>query len=172
MKNAQSIKECDLTVEKLREYFDYFPDTGFVIWKKKTNRNTVIGSRAGCIKSDGYRYVRFDNFEYLEHRLIWFGMIGKWPEHNIDHKDLIKSNNIWTNLREATVSQNGMNTHIRKDNTSGYKGIRQRGNKFHVRIQVNNQEITLCGFNTFEEALAARLDKEKELHGEYAKAMK
>ena len=142
MKGVLSISKSQLTIERVREMLDYNTETGIVKWKKKPNKNTIIGQRAGSIKRDNYRYLRIDNIEYLEYRLIWFGMTGNWPKNQIDHIDLDKSNNKWNNLREATVSQNGMNTNIKISNNTGYKGVDKiKNGKFRVRIRKNNKEL-------------------------------
>lgn len=77
MKDALPISESILTIERLRSVLSYDIVSGFLTWNIKPNRNIRIGNRAGSLKSDGYRYVRVDNIEYLEHRLIWFGMTGE-----------------------------------------------------------------------------------------------
>jgi hypothetical protein len=37
-------------------------------------------------------------------------MTGKWPTRDIDHKNRKSLDNRWSNLREATRSQNNMNS--------------------------------------------------------------
>lgn len=169
MKSQRPQAENDLTLEKLRDYLNYDLETGVLTWRRKPNPNIVIGSRAGCIKSNGYRYVRFDNFEYVEHRLIWFGVTGQWPVNMIDHKNGVKSYNAWSNLREATVSQNGMNTKVQANNTTGHKGIDIFRGKFRARIRKEGCDFHLGLFDTLEEAIEVRASKEKELHGEFAR---
>ncbi len=72
MKNSLKVSEQNITLEKVREYIHYDPETGILTWKKKPAKNIEAGTRAGSLKSNGYRYIRFDNFECLEHRFIWF----------------------------------------------------------------------------------------------------
>lgn len=41
----------------------------------------------------------------------------------VDHKDRDPSNNMLENLRPATKAQNTINSKLRKDNSSGYRGV-------------------------------------------------
>ena len=38
------ISKQDMTQTVLKEYFDYFPDTGHLVWKKKSGRKVVVGN--------------------------------------------------------------------------------------------------------------------------------
>lgn len=173
MKNSlPKSSENLISIERLKEVFYYDHNLGWLIWLIKPNRNIAINSRAGSLKSDGRRYVRIDNVEYLEHILIWFYMTGRWPKNLIDHKDLNKSNNKWENLREANYSQNGFNCNPRSTNKLGYKGIKFFKGKYRVRIMINGKEIHIGSFNTLEEAVEARNSKGIELAGEFYKIQK
>jgi hypothetical protein len=56
-------------------------------------------------------------------------MTGDWPENDLDHKDTIRTSNVWTNLRPATRGQNRCNTKAGKNNTLGIKGVTLRGTR-------------------------------------------
>lgn len=167
MKNSLKVSEQNLTVEKIREYLNYDLETGILIWKKKSARNTNIGDRTGSLKPNGYRYIRFDNFECLEHRLIWFGMTGEWPnkEYNIDHIDLNKSNNVWTNLRKVTITENNLHAVARITSKTGFRGIKEirKSGRYLARIMVNKQEIYIGSYNSIDAAVSARNLKALEL---------
>lgn len=54
----------------------------------------------------------------------------------------------------------------RKDNTSGFRGVFQKNNgKYQVRIGLQRKNYNVGSFDTFEQAVAARLEVEKLLHG-------
>lgn len=168
MKSSLKVSEQNISQSKIREYLDYNAETGHLTWIKKPAKNVVIGTRAGSLKPNGYRYIRFDNFECLEHRLIWFGMTGEWPskEFNIDHIDLNKSNNAWKNLRKITTTENNLNVKARVRSKSGFRGIKEIRNsgRYSARIVINQEEIYIGSFNSIEEAVEARNLKAKELN--------
>ena len=155
-----------VSIERLKFILEYHSD-GYFIRKSKVNRNTIIGSKAGYIRDNGYVVVRVDNVDYLEHRLVWFYMTGEWPKENIDHIDLNKTNNRFDNLREASPTENNFNCVARKTSKSGFKGIRLFKGKYRVRITINNKEIYIGSFLSLEEAIAARNAKGLEIGGVY-----
>jgi hypothetical protein len=76
-----------VSVEKLREYLNYDPDTGVFTWIKKSSKNVMAGSIAGTVKTirankDGlsirYRYIKLEN-EYPAARVAWAMHYGEWP---------------------------------------------------------------------------------------------
>lgn len=131
----------------LQNTFDYKQDG--LYWK--TGKRA--GYRAGSIRPDGYRTIciKFNGKKksYLEHRLCFYFMNNKWPTE-IDHIDRNKSNNSWTNLRECTRAENNWNK-------VSNKGIKKSCQKFTVEIRRNGIYKYLGRFNTYQEALDARL---------------
>ena len=69
-----------------------------------------------------------------------------------DHKDCNKTNNRRSNLREATKSQNGMNS--KSNNKSGYKGVtwNKAMQKWQAQIQINGRSIHLGYYDYAEQA--------------------
>jgi hypothetical protein len=157
----------DLTADTVREIFHYNPLTGDLIWTIRPRKNTPIGSKAGRIHKFGYVVVRYQGQDYKVHRIIWLWMKGEWPEDEIDHKDRNKANNIWTNLRPATTSQNRYNS-VRKNTTSGLKGVVANGNRWQARIKRDNKYICLGTFNTPDEAHQAYVEAANRIAGPYA----
>jgi hypothetical protein len=87
-----------------------------------------------------------------------------------DHKDGDKLNNQKSNLRICNYSQNNANQKLRKQNTSGYKGV-----SWHIRyktwkanIRVNNKMIFLGSFKTPEEAYKKYCEASVLYRGEFA----
>ena len=102
------------------------------------------------------------------HQIILQVQDGYVPEHI--HGAKSKNDNRKANLRVATQSQNLMNTTIRKDNTSGAKGVHWRKDtkKWTATIWVNKKCISLGCFNNFDDAVAARKRAEQEYFGEFS----
>ncbi|MEJ0093319.1 MAG: HNH endonuclease [Methylocella sp.] len=163
-----------LTHERLKEVLHYDPETGLWIWREKTapKSHIQVGDEAGDIQSNGYVRIQIDGLRYLAHRLAVFYMTGRWPEHQVDHWDLNKSNNRWSNLREATNGQNMANTSLRRDSSSSFKGVSRHSDdrKWWARIQVRGRRIYLGCFDTREDAHAAYIAAAAEHFGEYARA--
>lgn len=84
-------------------------------------------------RKKGYTTLRINGFNYRYHRILYqlYHNIEEISDvYVVDHLDRNPSNNNIENLRHATFSENCYNTKIRKNNTSGYKGISvvRRGN--------------------------------------------
>src|SRR4051794_4935854 len=113
-----------LTAERLREILSYDPETGlFTRLQSPRTGQRYTGKQAGSIKPSGYVKIRVDGRFYFAHRLAWTIMTGQNPPEAMDHIDCNPSNNRWSNLREATSSQNAANHRIRSNNSSGLKGV-------------------------------------------------
>ena len=161
-----------LTKAQVCAILDYEPETGIFRWKERRTRNHYIqaGKIAGFNTTWGYYGLRINERQYMAHRVAWLVMTGEWPPvgFEIDHIDLNKRNNAWTNLRLATTSQNHANT--KTYSRSGFKGVRRRGSKYTAEIVFHRKSIYLGTFLTPEEAHAAYMKVARKLHGEFARA--
>lgn len=146
-----------LTQARVKELFDYNPLVGDLV-RKIGVANHRAGEVAGKAMPKGYIQVRIDTISYLGHRVIFLWMTGEWPKHEIDHIDHNTGNNRWTNLREATRSENMKNQFIKITNTSGRIGV--SWNKAHeewqARIHFEGRNVHLGYFDDFEDACIAR----------------
>jgi len=105
----------------------------------------------------------------MAHRLAWLYVTGSFPKHQIDHINMVKSDNSFLNLREATRSENGANRKKYSNNTSGYKGVSRNtpNGRWKARIRKNGAGIHLGLFDTAKEAHIAYCSAAKNIHGEY-----
>lgn len=161
----------DLSPEEVRELFQYEPKTGKLTWEKMLSMRAMPGKTAGCLDDQGRIKIGIRNKEYFAHRIIWVWMTGEWPEYEIDHRDEVKSNNRWKNLRKATPSQNHRNRGPQKNNTSGYKGVTYvaKRKKWIAGIKLNGYRHNLGSFNSAESAYAAYCEAAVRLHGKFRK---
>ncbi len=161
-----------LTQARLKELLHYDPDTGVWTWliDAAKGMNGKKGSRAG-VNTDarGYRKISINYKKHYEHRLAFLYMMGRIPEE-IDHIET-KSNK-WSNLREATASQNHGNARRSKNNTSGVKGVSPFRGKWRAAITRNYQQLHIGVFSTLAEAAAAYDAAAKRCFGEFARTTK
>lgn len=91
------------------------------------------------------------------------------PKIQIDHKNNNGLDNRKENLRICNRRQNNMNTSLQKNNTTGYKGVVRRKNRYVAQTYWDKKHIYIGSFLTAEEAARAYDKKVKELHSEFAK---
>lgn len=107
---------------------------------------------------------------YLEHRLAFLYVNGRWPQAELDHRDLNKTNNAYCNLREAERAENAKNIHVRKDSASQVKGVRRMlSGRWQAVIRADNVRYCIGTYNTIDEASAAYEEAAIRLHGEFAR---
>ncbi len=152
-----------LTQKKVLELFIYEPTTGIVTRKIQTSNVTKKGEIVGS-KNNGYLDVQIQGKKYRLHRIIWLMMTGNFP-NKIDHKDRKRDNNKWNNLRDYTHKQNNKNRGMSTLNTSGINGIAwvEGKTKWKAFIGINGKTKHIGYYNTKNDAISARKEKEKEL---------
>lgn len=91
------------------------------------------------------------------------------PDMVVDHKNRDKLDNRRCNLRIVRQGQNCMNSPTRKDNNTGYKGVKKSWNRFIARIRFNGVRYFLGSYATPEEAHAAYCEASKKYHGEFGR---
>lgn len=159
--------ELALGPERLREIFHYEPSTGVLYWKVKLSPKTRPGDVAGSFYSEGgWRRVKVAGREYAAHRVIWTWMTGAWPKEEIDHIDCVASNNVFSNLREASRLMNSQNKRRPpKGNIAGFLGVgKKRAGGFMARIGHSGKTIYLGTFDTAEEAYLAYVAAKRIYH--------
>lgn len=158
-----------ITHDRLLELVHYDPDTGIFTNKVRRNNISPIGKVLGTKNASGHLVAQLDKKMYLLHRLAWFYCFKEWPEDILDHIDRNPENNRLDNLREATKVTNSYNSRLRKDNTSGIKGVYfdKRRNLFYSQIVANKQKTFLGYFETKEAAAKAYSEAAKLAHGEF-----
>lgn len=157
---------------EVQDIYHYDPLTGYFTYKVRTAQRIHVGDRAGTLSSDGYWSVRFNGKIHRAGRLAFYYMTGRWPDPEIDHKDGNPLNDAWDNLREATSSQQKMNTKKRRDNSSGIKGVswNKLSNKWRADIMLNGKSKFLGHFDDIHQAEKAYLAAQSDLFGEFARS--
>lgn len=140
----------------VRNAIKYDPETGIFIWII-SSRPGWAGKRAGFISREGYRVIRVFDRNYRAHRLAWLCVMGVWPEIEVDHRNRIKDDDRFDNLRLATHVQNMANLPVYRNNKTGCPGVafHKRGKPFQATARVNGKRIYIGRFDTVEEAAVA-----------------
>lgn len=153
-----------LTQEYLKSEFHYDPETG--LFTRLIARNKYkIGEVAGTIDNKGYVRINIAGKYYRAHRLAFLYMTGEWPKNQGDHKNRIRNDNRWENLRDADRAQQQYNRIMK--NKTGYKGVQLINGWYIARIKVNKTRIHLGTFNTVEEAANAYSKAADWIAGEF-----
>lgn len=159
-------KKKKLTQKRLKELMEYNPETGEFTRKTAPCNGTKVGDIAGGCDSEGYIRIRVGRKRHFAHRLAWLYVRGFWPKNEIDHINRDPSDNRLCNLREVSHQCNMRNCGNPKTNTSGVKGVRRhkRRKKWEARICVDNEYKFLGTYNSFDNAVCARLAAEQCLN--------
>lgn len=154
---------------RIKECLEYNPDTGEFFWKISKKGSSGKGSNPGTLTKKGYVDVCIDGRKYGLHRIAFVLMDKELPE-NVDHKNGIKSDNRWCNLRPASVRENSFN-YKGTGSLSKYKNVYfdPRGKKkWFVRVTDLSGKKISCGyFFTAEEANEEAKKQRKILHGDF-----
>jgi hypothetical protein len=161
--------ERKLTHTRLLELLEYHPDTGIFTHKISRGRS-IKGKAAGNLSDKGYVRISIDGVHFKAHRLAWFYCFQEWPDGLLDHEDKNKSNNRLDNLREATSVQNGHNTHLYSNNSTGFTGVSWHvaSGKFIAQIRINSKTAYLGLYTSAQDASEAYQKVAKQHFGEFA----
>lgn len=160
-----------LTSDYLHSIITYDRETGEFVWARTLRGRRMAGRRAGGLNSTGYWVVGIDGTTYYGHHLAWLYVRGEWPDAEIDHRDTLKSNNAFENLRKATGSQNNANKKMYRTNTTGFKGVvLLSSGRFRAGITHERKFIHLGCFERPEDASVAYAAAAHRLFGEFARA--
>lgn len=160
----------EITQEMVLEFFHYNPSTGVLIrLKQYDSYGNICDVNEPVLSKNNRGYYWCGTFgkQCLAHRLIWLYMTGEHPTDEIDHINGIRTDNRWKNLRQVTAFENSRNQGVRKDCTSGVRGVtyvdrtNRRGNSYwQARISHKGVRYSLGHFKTKEEAVKARKQAE------------
>ena len=159
-----------LTRGRLMEVLDCDPEIGEFYWKEQPgSRSDLVGKRAGYNSPKPYRSITIDGEGYIEHRLMWLYVHGKFPSDQLDHINRKGADNRIENLREATNSETQRN----RPAYVGLKGAHwnKRDRRWVASAALDNGKTTNLGsYDTEEEAHEAYCKAAKKCYGEFFNA--
>lgn len=172
-----------IEIRLLRELLDY--QDGVLYWKhrtaqtidapfetKRSSQSRPVETRVKAwnnrladkkafttVNHKGYHTGSIYDRTYSAHIVIWALHHGHWPNGDIDHKDGNRSNNVISNLQEATNQQNSKNRAMSSRNTSGITGVsyaKDRGRWRSIIHDNDGNRVDLGSFVLKERAIAVR----------------
>jgi hypothetical protein len=152
------------SVDRLRQLLTYDEETGALHWRI-ARPPMPAGAPAGTRDSKGYLMVGIDRTLQRSHRVAWAMVHGRWPTHEIDHRNGIKDDNRIANLREATHKQNHENRRADARSASGFRGVcwDKSRRRWQARIEHHGAVVRLGRHDTLLDAVAARVRAERAL---------
>lgn len=132
----------ELSLDQLNHLFEYKENN--LYWKNPIHKRN-LGKVVGFDSGNGYKRVDINGKQYSVHRIVFY-MHHKYLPKIIDHIDGNGKNNAIENLREATSSQNMMNSLLKKKPFSGCRNVsyNKTRQKYCVYIKVQGRSI-FCG---------------------------
>jgi hypothetical protein len=157
-------------IDALRQKYRYDSDSGLFYRLEAFGDRCPAGSVSGNVSGRGYLYLYHKNKSYLAHRVAFAFINGRWPEFQIDHINGDKLDNRACNLREASHSQNLFNQRVKRNSTSGVKGVFPipKG-RWRAEIKAHGKVYRLGHYDTIDEAASAYEKAAQRLHGEFAR---
>lgn len=157
-----------ITAHEAAELLNYDPSTGVLSWRKNPAQHVKAGAKAGRINRGGYVEVGIKGRVYLAHRVIWLMVTGEWPTGHIDHRNGVRSDNRWDNMRDVTPTQNAQNRRAAgtANKSSGLLGVtlhRQTG-KWQAQIETRGKSKHLGLFDDPQVAHQRYLEAKREMH--------
>lgn len=174
------MKEID--IDYLKSLLDYCPITGKFTWKERGRcefscdrihrswNARYAGKQCGAI-TNNYLTIRIKNSLFYSHRLAWAMHYGEWPKEDIDHINMIKTDNRIENLRISNRSQNMANLKATKANTSGFIGVywAKREQKWGAAITIDYKFVFLGHYDDPVSAAKAYNEACRAANGRFAK---
>lgn len=154
---------------RIEDAISYDPETGEFRWKASPSRNVKAGSVAGWTDKDGYIRIEFAGKRHSAGRVAWRLMTGAWPTFQVDHRNLIRADNRWDNLREATQSQNAANKSSWGNLPKGVTLHRKSG-RYQAQIGQHGKNHYLGLFDSPAAAHKAYYREAIRRFGEFARA--
>lgn len=147
-----------LTQARLKSLFTYNPDDGVFTRIKTQSNRSKVEKTVGWVTEHGYIRCSVDYKKYFLHRLAFLYMNGYFPEYQIDHKNGIKKDNRWVNLRHVSRKCNMQNTKTFITNKSGFTGVyySKRDKTWWSQARVDDRKVFLGNHDTALDAALAR----------------
>lgn len=164
-------KTRQITIEALRQAFNYDCGTGLITWRIRLSSRAGAGDIAGRANQEGYLRMTLNSTTILAHRVAWALHHGAWPSGILDHANGVRTDNRIENLRECDATQNSANRGVSPNNTHGTKGVTLLPHgKWQAQIRAYGKSKYLGSFADKDDAARAYSAAAKEAFGEFVRA--
>lgn len=119
------------------------------------------GATVGCLNKRGYVVLRYEGRLVYAHRLAFFMKTGRWP-HMIDHRNGVRHDNRWSNLREVDAHQNCINKAVARTLPGAH--FHKPSGRYKSAIVVRGKSVHLGYFCSAEAASRAYISAKRKHH--------
>lgn len=157
-----------LTADELRRVLQYARGTGAFRWRVRPAPRSRVraGDVAGHCDASGYVTIKIRGVAYMAHRLAYLYVHGVWPDGEIDHRNTLRADNRWRNLRDVAHQLNAENERqARVHSQTGLLGASPlKDGRFGAFIKARGRSKYLGAFDTPEQAHRAYVTAKRQLH--------
>jgi hypothetical protein len=148
-----------ISFARASELLTYNRKTGII---RRRSSGKVFGGPDGS----GYLRAILDGQVFKAHRIAWLLATGSMPASEIDHKNGVRDDNRFSNLREATPQQQVQNRCLRSDNKAGATGVSWDRNKrkWMAQLRLNGAMIFHGCFDSKNRAISAYRQARERSH--------
>lgn len=158
-------------VSRMKDALSYSPHSGEFRWVNPSKYHQKLKDKpAGEYVRNGYLLIQFEGIKYSAHRMAWAFVHGIiMPDTELDHINNNRSDNRIENLRIATFNDNSFNQRMKRNNTSGVKGVslHNLSGKWRGRVCMNGITHYVGHFNDLDTAKKAVEQVRLSLHKDF-----
>jgi len=141
---------------------------GLLFWGDKEDIPTrERGKEAGSLLGTGYKRVRVNKVDLLQHRVIFFMHYGYWPKE-VDHINRVRDDNRIENLRGCESWQNKLNKKRKDSQNGGNVHYHERAGKYQVRLSLYGKMVSFGLYKDLEFAQLVASEARNKYYGEFA----
>lgn len=161
-----TVNNSDLIYKVDKEYVNWMKD---YTWYSEGDSDSSQRYLVSRVKNEKgvHSIVRY-HVEIMRDELESYESKGSQPV--IDHIDGDETNNLKSNMRVVTQSENNMNKRVQRNNTTGFVGVMWHTGKkmWETSITIENESIHLGNYYYLRNALRARIEAENKHFGEHS----